>query len=247
MANDVEPVSERSHIQKAWDRVVIIETAKFSSSIDQARVLAAVSAHTGNWLHAAPISSIGLRLSNEAIHVAVGHRLRTNTCQPHECPCDKQVDARGLHSSLVGKQLPDSSGTLTLTLTRSNQESVGLFRSDGKRQYGATQIPWATGKPLAWDVPAPDTYADSIINSTSITAGAAANHAATVKSAKNYANLTSTHIFVPFVIETSGAWNAQAIDLTQEIGRRTTAVTGDPLETIHLFQRLSIYPGGKTR
>ena len=31
------------------------------------------------------------------------------------------------------------------------------------------------------------------------------------------------------------------MELTQEIGRRTTAaVTGDPLETIHLFQRLSI-------
>jgi len=51
-----------------------------------------------------------------------------------------------------------------------------------------------------------------------------------------YATLTSTHIFVPFVIETSGAWNARAIELTQEIGRRTTAVTGDPLETIHIFQ-----------
>ena len=59
------------------------------------------------------------------------------------------------------------------------------------------------------------------------------------KSAK-YANLTFTHIFVPFVIETLVVWNAQAIELTQEIGRRTTAVTGDPLETIHLFQRLSI-------
>ena len=65
------------------------------------------------------------------------------------------------------------------------------------------------------------------------------NVAATAKSAK-YANLTSTHIFVPFVIETSGAWNAQAIELTQEIGRRTTAVTGHPLKTNHLFQRLSI-------
>ena len=42
------------------------------------------------------------------------------------------------------------------------------------------------------------------------------------------------------VIETSGAWNAQAIELTQQIGTRTTAVTGDPLENIHLFQRLSI-------
>ena len=111
-----------------------------------------------------------------------------------------------------------------------------IFRSDGKRPDGSTQIPWARGKPLAWDVTVSDTYAYSHINSTSITAGAAANHAATAK----YANLTSTHIFVPFVIETSGAWNAQAIELTQEIGRHTTAVTGDPPETIHLFQRLSI-------
>ena len=78
----------------------------------------------------------------------------------------------------------------------STREPVGLFRSDGKRPGGATQIPWAKGKPLAWDVTV--TYADSHINSTSITAAAAANHAATAKSAK-YANLTSTHIFVPFV------------------------------------------------
>jgi len=55
-----------------------------TSSIDQARLLAAVSAHAGDWLHAAPISSIGLRLSNAAIRVAVGHRLGTNKCQPHE-------------------------------------------------------------------------------------------------------------------------------------------------------------------
>ena len=33
---------------------------------------------------------------------------------------------------------------------------------------------------------------------------------------------------------------AQAIELTQEKCRRTTAIAGDPLETIHLFQRLSI-------
>jgi len=34
--------------------------------------------------------------------------------------------------------------------------------------------------------------------------------------------------------------HAQAIELTQEIDRRTTTVIGNPLETIHLFQRLSI-------
>ena len=43
------------------------------------------------------------------------------------------------------------------------REPVGLFRSDGKRPDGATQIPWARGEPLAWDVTVPDTYADSHI------------------------------------------------------------------------------------
>jgi len=157
---------------------------KATSSIDQARLLAAVSAHAGDWLHAAPISSIGLRLSS----VAVGHRLGTNTCQPHECPCGKQVDARCLHGLACRKATARQQrhSHLNEILWRSikrvqvpaTREPVGLFRSDGKRPDGATLIPWARGKPLAWDVTVPDTYADSHINSTSITAGAAANHAA---------------------------------------------------------------------
>ena len=185
----------------------------------------------------------------------MGHRLGTNRvlrvsqAQPHKCPCGKQVDARGLRGLACRKATARQQrhSHLNEILWRSTKraqvpatrEPVGRFRSDGKRPDRATQIPWARSKPLAWDVTVPDTYADSHINSTSITAGAAANHAETTKSAK-YANLTSTHIFVSFVIETSGAWNAQAIELTQEIGRRKTTVTGDPLETIHLFQRLSI-------
>ena len=40
-----------------------------------ARLLAAKAAHSGDWLHAAPISSCGLRLNNEAVRVAVGLRL----------------------------------------------------------------------------------------------------------------------------------------------------------------------------
>ena len=92
---------------------------------------------------------------------------------------------------------------------------------------------------MAWDVTIPDTFADSHVNSTSVNACAAADHAATAKSAK-YINLTPTHIFVPFAIETSGAWNSQAIELAEEIGRRTSVITGNPLETLYLFQRISI-------
>jgi len=92
--------------------------------------------------------------------------------------------------SLVGKQLPDSSGTLTDTSTRSFEDPS----RESKCQQPGIQLDFFVlmasawmgllilrGKPLAWDVTVPYTYADSHINSTSITAGAAAklNHAAT--------------------------------------------------------------------
>ena len=55
---------------------------------------------------------------------------------------------------------------------------VGLSREDVKRQDGATFISWARGKPMAWDVTVPDTYARSHLDSTSQQAGAAADNAA---------------------------------------------------------------------
>jgi len=41
------------------------------------------------------------------------------------------------------------------------KEPAGLSRDNGKRPDGVTLLPWAKGKPLAWDVTVPDTYADS--------------------------------------------------------------------------------------
>ena len=35
-----------------------------------------------------------------------------------------------------------------------------------KRRDGTTLLPWARGKPLAWDATVPDTYAKSHINDT---------------------------------------------------------------------------------
>jgi len=61
------------------------------------------------------------------------------------------------------------------------KEPVGLTREDGKRQDGVTLLPWATEKPLAWDVTVPDTYADSHLADTATMAGAAADKAASTK------------------------------------------------------------------
>ena len=119
------------------------------------------------------------------------------------------------------------------------KEPVGLMQ-DGKRLDGATLIPWARGKPLAWDVTVPkDTYADSHIHDTAIQAGAAADRADINKCAK-YRTLENSHIFFPVSIETGGLWNESAIELVQEIGKRITVVTEDSSETYFLFQRLSL-------
>ena len=73
-------------------------------------------------------------------------------------------------------------------------------------------------------------------------AGAAANHAATNKNTK-YSQLSNTRVFVPVAIETGGTWHHQAVELVQEIGRRTAIITGDAREFTFLFQQLSLAGG----
>ena len=75
------------------------------------------------------------------------------------------------------------------------KEPVGLSRNDAKRSNGATLVPWARGKPMAWDVTVPDTYAQSHVNGTSIQAGTAADSAAAAKKAK-YTDIANTHMFI---------------------------------------------------
>ena len=50
-----------------------------NTPIDAARLRAVASEHAGYWLHAAPITAVGLRLSDEAIRILVGHRLGSTT------------------------------------------------------------------------------------------------------------------------------------------------------------------------
>ena len=78
-----------------------------------------------------------------------------------------------------------------------------------------------TSQWMAWDVTVPDTYAESHIGDTATDAGAAANQAAATKMAE-YDELASTHTFYPVAIETRRIWNHWAVELVQEIGRRTT-------------------------
>ena len=86
------------------------------------------------------------------------------------------------------------------------KEPVNLVIEDNKRPDGTTLLPWARGKPLAWDVTVPDTYAESHIKDTMTSPGLAADQAAQQKMDK-YSTLLSTHIFCPVAVETAGTWN----------------------------------------
>ena len=119
------------------------------------------------------------------------------------------------------------------------KEPVGLFRTDGKRPDGVTFVPWQTGKCLAWDATAPDTLACSYLRETSLSAGAAAEGAATRKIFK-YQEIIRTHIFAPIAIESLGPINKEGLAFLQEIGRRLTRTTGDTSETAFLLQRISV-------
>ena len=119
------------------------------------------------------------------------------------------------------------------------KEPAGLCRTDGKRPDGMTLIHWKAGKPVMWDVTAICTTASSYINSSTREAGAAAEIAATRKTAK-YSNLSSQHTFYPMAVETLGPLNEYARLLLSDLGRPISAASGNRREVFFLFQRISV-------
>ena len=119
----------------------------------------------------------------------------------------------------------------------SSKELPGLIRTDGKRPDGATLVPWARGRYIAWDFTAIHTCAASYIHLSSSVPGGAAEHAADRKCNK-YATLPASHEFVPIAVETLGPINRAGREFLVELGRRGAAVSGEP--RAYLFQRLSV-------
>ena len=89
-------------------------------------------------------------------------------------------------------------------------EPAVICRSDGKRPDGATVLPWRSGRIPVWDATYPDTFAPSHLDLAAWGAGTVADQAEARKRAK-YAELVSTtHHFIPLVVETSGAFGSEA-------------------------------------
>jgi len=219
LSGSILPAREEQHVQKEWDKPVTenhqaLIMSRAVHATDKARLLAAGSPHSGDWLHAPPIASVSLRLSDEAVRVAVVYRLGCKACEPHSCLCGKAVGARGLHGLSCRRSGPRHqhhhymNDILCSAVKRAQipavKEPTSLLQQDGKRPDGSTLLPWARGKPMAWDVTVPDTYAESHIARQPNT------------------ELCPSHIiFVPVAVETAGTWGQSAIELVQEGDRQT--------------------------
>ena len=98
-----QPDMGNSHVQKSWDQSRVQFQLEFllSNCTDphsRARLLAASLKESRAWLNAMPVSSLGLRLSNDELHIAVGLRLGAPLCQPHKCNfCSSEVDQLATH------------------------------------------------------------------------------------------------------------------------------------------------------
>ena len=105
------------------------------------RLLAACEKESGAWFTAPPISSVGLRLDDEVVRVAVGLRLGSALCVEHKCRhCGQMVDTSGTHGLSCRQsegRLPRHSAlnivihrSLTAIQIPAKLEPTGLCRSD---------------------------------------------------------------------------------------------------------------------
>ena len=249
------PVPSITSRQKLWDQPTVQHLsdsllASCNNQTSRSRLMGTASKESGAWLNAPPISSLGLRMSNEAVRIAIGPRLGTPICLPHSCSsCGKAVDKLSLH----GLSCKSSRGRVSrhqmlnniihCSLASANIFSrlgpSGLYRADGNRPDGVTLIPWSKGKFLVWDATCVDTFCDSYRHLSTKEAGGAARHAEKEKS-KKYAHLDQCYHFQPIAFETCGAFGPETSCFLRDLGRRLKAATGEPNSFTYLLQCLSV-------
>ena len=249
------PVSPGNIHQRSWDQPRVQATLDglldaTNGPKDRARLLAASTKESGAWLNAPPITSLGLRMDDEVVRIAVGLRLGVPLCHPHTCcHCGTLVDKWATHGLSCYKSEGRFSRhaafndiikrSLAAAHIPSMLEPTGLCRSDGKRPDGVTIIPWKSGRTLVWDATCTDTFAASHLAQAAREAGAVAALAEERKKAK-YLDLARTHHFVAVVVETAGAMGSDALAFFADIGSRVKAATNEAQSRAFILQQVSV-------
>ena len=220
--------------QRAWDTPIIDECKRVlflnaPNDVARARLLAVMAPHTGDWLHAPPLSAVGLRLEDDVIRISIGLRLGATLCHPHSCPCGAAVDALGHHglscqrsaglqlrhrliNDIIHKESPESRGG------GQQASQAGLLVGSSHASWRGQR--WFPGlkrrKCLAWDATTPDTLAPSHLPSTCTTAGAAAAAGSSDENPEDMPRSPQATSSCLLLSETLWSWDAQGIDLNSE-------------------------------
>ena len=97
------PQGITSYHQKSWDIPTILAMKEnllnsATNESSKSRLLAAFSEESGIWLNALPLSSLGLRMDDSTLQIAVSLRLGLAFCKPHSCHhCGCEVIAFATH------------------------------------------------------------------------------------------------------------------------------------------------------
>ena len=151
LTKESPPIQTSQHKQRSWDDAIVKEIyssllVSATTDLDKARLMSVKQPHTGDWLLAPPITSVGLRMSDGEVRISAGVRLGALLCQPHICVCETKVDARGIHGlscrKNAGRQIRHNSikDIVWRAMRRAGipsiKEPLGLLRDDGKRPDG---------------------------------------------------------------------------------------------------------------
>jgi len=141
--------------------------------LDRASLLADASPHSGAWIHALPVPSLGLHMNAETIKIATGLRLGAQIMEPNHCRCGAMMDKQGHHGLSCWKNKgrysrhADLNDVLKRTLATggvlSRLEPVGLTPNDVRRPDGLTLSAFTHGKSLCWDATCADTFCSTAL------------------------------------------------------------------------------------
>ena len=139
------PQGQAACMERSWDKLSasLLQSALIDSDADRARLLATATRESGAWLHAQPNTSLGLRLDDAALRIAVGLRLGTAVCVAHQCQhSGEEVNNQGTHglSCRRSEARYHRHAAVNSIIKRAFEtakiparlEPVGLSRSDGK-------------------------------------------------------------------------------------------------------------------
>ena len=198
------------HTQEVYDHLLEIAT----DTKTRIRLLAAATKEVRCMLNAFPVSSLGLRMDNESVRIAVGLRLSVPLCQPHRCcHCGAEVDEFARHG-------------LSCVKSEGHHFRHAAINSIVQRALSSAQIP--------------SRLEPSGLSRLAVSEAGAVAVAAEKRKCDLYQCLTTSHHFIPIVVETSGVIGPVAIDFINDLGNRIHVHTLEPKSRTYLLQRISV-------